>query len=107
MSSTKTHQGVGRVATANQRPANFEIKIGLGASRSIGVTQIEDEPKEDGHKRKIGRDPPARRSTLWRRIRTAFRAGLTFQARKPQKPDDLAPTPHEIPQLPKKACEPR
>jgi hypothetical protein len=76
------------------------------------MAQIEDESEEDCCQSKIRSDPQAGGRLSPRGIRSATRGAADTRVnhrkrRKPQKPDDLAPTAHEIPQMPKKACEPR
>jgi hypothetical protein len=58
------------------------------------LAQVEEYGKEENERHRTGRDQGARMNALC--------CDLTTVAA--EKPDDLAPTTHEIPQMPAKSC---
>jgi hypothetical protein len=88
MCTAEPDQRVCRVAEAEKRTSNFQVKINLRGTENGGLPQVSDGGEEDKSQRN-GRSDKDARPLL------------------PKKPDDLAPTTHENPQLPKKQLQPR
>jgi len=86
------HESVGGVAKAEQRAANFEIEIRVRRTGRSGLPQVEDESQENSEQDDSAADEDAR----------ACNPGRRRIALVPEKPCDLAPTTHAIPQMPKK-----
>ena len=81
-------QGIGCIAEAEESAANFQIEVSLGGAGNSSLPQVEDGAKKQEGQAHGGSDQDAR--TLL-----------------PKKPDDLAPTTHETPQMPKKQLQHR
>ena len=88
MSAAKPDERVCRIAKAEQGAANFKIKVSFRGTGDSGLSQVEDgTKKQEGNAN--GRSDQEARALL------------------PKKPDDLAPTTHETPQIPKKRLQHR
>src|SRR5438445_12581400 len=92
MRTAETDQCVGGVTEAEERSTNFQIQIGLWRSSKGGLAQVENTRKEES-----GQGQPCRKQQTRAKILPRNR-----WAASPEKPADRCPTPHEIPQIPKK-----
>jgi len=78
MRAAEADQCVRRIAKTEQRAANFKIKVDFRGARNSRLPQVENRAKKHEGRAGSARDHNAR---------------LLL----PEKPDDLAPTTHELP----------
>ncbi len=83
MGATKTDQRVGGVAEAQQRATDFQIEIGRGGTRSVGLAGVENDREKQGSDDAISNSGEV-------------------AAVLSEKPRDFSPIAHHIPQMPKK-----
>lgn len=88
MRPAEPDHGICRIAKANEGSADFEVKIDFGGAGNIGLPEVKDGAEKEDDRNNAGSDEDAR-------------------ALFPKKPDDLAPTTHENPQMPKKRLQRR
>ena len=95
MCAVEADKGIGGIAEAEERAANFQIQIALRRACDADLPQVEDygKKKDEGHCAGGDQDLPV----------NILRSGLTAVAA--EKPDDLAETTHKIPQMPTRNCQ--
>src|SRR3981189_2095752 len=87
MCAVEANQGIGGIAEAEERAANFQIQIALRGACDTDLPQVEDEGKKKHEGDCAGSDQHLPVNIL--------RSGLTAVAA--EKPDNLATTTHKIP----------
>src|SRR5215469_4894505 len=92
MRAAESHQRRRSVAKAEQGAANFHVQIGLRRSSYTRLTQIKNGGKKEGEQGQARSNQQAR---------TQVACGKRIAA-SPEKSGDTGPTPHKIPQMPKK-----